>query len=165
MWFSKGDNSINMSRIKKIGVGLLILVIAIQFIQPARNKSEQSLPTDFAKIFVVPGNVESVLQNACYDCHSNNTSYPWYSGIQPMAWMMARHIKNGKAELNFSDFGSYKSRRQVSKLKGIANQIKDDEMPITAYKMMHKNARLSKEQKDLVTGWMNKTADSLFLNN
>lgn len=154
-----------MSRIKKILLALLAVFIAIQFIQPAHNKTVQVLPTDFAKVFVVPDNVQTVLQNACYDCHSNNTNYPWYSNIQPMAWMMARHIKNGKDKLNFSDFGSYTSRRQISKLKGVANQIKDDEMPLSSYKMMHKNARLSKEQKDLIMDWMNKTADSLSVKN
>lgn len=153
-----------MSREKKILLALGILFIAIQFIQPAQNKSEQVLSTDFTKLYAVPGNVQTLLQNACYDCHSNNTHYPWYSNIQPMAWIMANDIKNGKAKLNFSEFGSYTNRRQVSKLKEIANQIKDDEMPIASYKMMHKNARLSKEEKSLIINWMNKTADSLSTN-
>lgn len=154
-----------MSRIKKILLALLFVFIAIQFIQPAHNKSEQILPTDFAKVYAVPNNVQSVLQNACYDCHSNNTKYPWYSNIQPMAWMLARHIKNGKEKLNFSGFGNNTTRRQVSKLKEISNQIKDDEMPISSYKMMHKNANPTKEEKVLIMDWMNKTADSLSTNN
>ena len=78
---------------------------------------------------------------------------------------MARHIKNGKEELNFSEFGSYTSRRQISKLKGIANQIKDNEMPIWSYKMMHKKANLTKEEKVLIIDWMNNKADSLSANN
>jgi hypothetical protein len=78
-----------------------------------------------------------------------------------MAWMMKRHIDNGKEKLNFSEFGSYSSRRQISKLKGIANQIKDNEMPISSYKLMHKKATLTKEEKGLIIDWMNKTADSL----
>lgn len=154
-----------MSWKKKILLALLIAFIAIQFIQPAHNKSEQVLSTDFAKVYAVPGNVQTILQNACYDCHSNNTHYPWYSNIQPMAWIMAKDIKDGKSELNFSEFGSYTNRRRVSKLKEIANQIKDDEMPLSSYKMMHKNARLSKEEKNLIINWMNKTADSLLANN
>lgn len=150
-----------MSRLKKILLALLVVFIAIQFKQHVHNTSKDVLATDFKKIFAVPDNVTAILQNACYDCHSNNTIYPWYSNIQPMAWMMARHIKNGKAELNFSDFGSYTRRRQINKLKGIANQIKNNEMPISSYKMMHKRARLSKEEKDLIIDWMNKTEDSL----
>jgi hypothetical protein len=154
-----------MRRIKKIPLALLIAFVAIQFIQPVHNRSGQVLPTDFTKAFVVPDSVRSILQIACYDCHSNNTVYPWYSNIQPMAWVMARHIKNGKDKLNFSDFGSYTTRRQISKLKDIANQIKDAEMPISAYKMMHKNARLSQTEKKLLIDWMSKTADSLSTEN
>ena len=154
-----------MKPIKKIALVLVIVFVAIQFIQPAHNKSGQVLPTDFTKLYAVPTSVQTILQNACNDCHSNNTSYPWYSNIQPMAWIMRRHIDNGKEKLNFSEFGSYSSRRQISKLKGIANQIKDDEMPIASYKAMHKKANLTKEEKSLVIDWMNKKADSLSASN
>ena len=154
-----------MKPIKKIILAFGVVFIAIQFIQPAHNKSGQVLPTDFATVFVVPNNVQSVLQNTCYDCHSNNTIYPWYSNIQPMAWMMRRHVYNGKEKLNFSVFGSNSKRKQISKLKGIANQIKDDEMPISSYKWMHTKANLTKEEKFLIIDWMNKTADSLSASN
>ena len=150
-----------MKPVKKIALAVGSVFIAIQFIQPVHNKSGQVLPSDFIKVYVVPSNVQTILQNACYDCHSNNTNYPWYSNIQPMAWMMARHIKNGKEKLNFSEFDSYSSRRQISKLKGIANQIKDDEMPLSSYKLMHSKATLTKEEKNLIINWFNKTADSL----
>jgi Haem-binding domain len=120
---NKRRNEIIMSGFKKIVTALVVVFIVIQFIQPARNKSGQALPADFAKIYQVSANVERILQNACYDCHSNSTIYLWYSNIQPIAWMMARHIKNGKGKLNFSDFGSNSTRKQIGKLKGIANQI------------------------------------------
>ena len=154
-----------MSRIKKIALASGIIFIAIQFIQPAHNKSGQVLPTDFAKFYTVPVNVQSILQNACYDCHSNNTNYPWYSNIQPMAWIMARHISNGKEKLNFSRFGSNTTRKQISKLKEISNQIKDGEMPITSYKLMHKSARLSQDEKALLMNWLQASTDSLSTNN
>ncbi len=154
-----------MKPIKKILLPLAIIFIAIQFMQPAHNKSGQVLPTDFANVYTVPNNVQTILQNACYDCHSNNTIYPWYSNIQPMAWMMAKHIKDGKEKLNFSEFGNNSSRKQISKLKEIANQIKDNEMPISSYKLMHKNANLSKDKKGLIIDWINKTADSLSASN
>jgi Haem-binding domain len=82
-----------------------------------------------------------------------------------MAWLMARHIKKGKEKVNFSEFGSYAGRKQISKLKEIANQIKDDEMPIFSYKMMHKTASLTNEEKRLIIDWMIKTAGSLSANN
>lgn len=150
-----------MKRLKKILLAILIVVIVIQFIQPARNESGQVSPTDIEKTYSVPHDVKVILKNACYDCHSNNTRYPWYVNTQPMAWIMSGHIKDGKEKLNFSEFGSYPTRRQASKLKGIANSIKDDIMPLTSYKLMHNTAKLSQADKTLIINWMQKQADSL----
>ena len=146
---------------KKIGSTVLIVLIGIQFIQPARNENGQALPTDISKTVFIPGNVKSLLQTACNDCHSNNTNYPWYTYVQPMGWIMNNHIQDGKKELNFSEFGSYSGRRQQSKLKSIASQVKDDEMPMASYLLMHKNARLTKEQKTLIIDWALNAKDSL----
>ena len=142
-------------------MALLIVFIAIQFVQPARNKNGLVEPVDVTKAVSVPENVKMILQTACYDCHSNNTNYPWYTYVQPVGWILNNHIINGKKELNFSDFGSYPIRRQQSKLKAIADQIKDGEMPLYSYTIIHKNARLSKEQKALLTDWAQKAKDSL----
>lgn len=150
-----------MSRIKKILLVFLLVFIAIQFVHPARNKGSNEQPADFAKVFQLPAGIRSILQNACYDCHSNNTNYPWYSSVQPIDWMMARHINNGKAKLNFTLFGSNSQRKQISKLKEMVNQLKDDEMPLSSYKLMHSKARLSHQEITLLTGWLTATADSL----
>lgn len=154
-----------MSRIKKILLALLIAFIAIQFIQPARNKSGQVLATDMAAMYKMPDTVQAVLKVACYDCHSNNTNYPWYTYVQPVGWILASHIRHGKEELNFNEFGSYTARRQQSKLKAIANQVKDGDMPLYSYTIMHKDARLNREQKQLIIAWAQKTRDSLEQNN
>ena len=140
-------------------------VIAIQFIQPAHNESKQIPASDFVRIYAVPTDVQTVLQNACYDCHSNHTNYPWYSALQPMAWMMRRHITNGKDGLNFSEFGTYPARRKVSKLKAIANQVKDNDMPLSSYQLIHKKAMLTTAQKKIIIDWVEAKADSLSLNN
>ena len=154
-----------MSRVKKILLVLLIVIIAIQFIQPAGNESGQVLPTDIAKVYNIPDQVQTVLKNACYDCHSNNTNYPWYANIQPVGWMLARHIKNGKAELNFNEFGSYSIRKQKNKLNSIANSLKDGTMPLSSYTLIHKNARLTKDENALIINWANNAMDSLALKN
>jgi len=153
-----------MNRAKKILLGLLMVLILIQFFQPARNKSSELSSTDIKKTFSIPENVQLVLQISCYDCHSNNTNYPWYSKIQPFGWLLAKHIKNGKAELNFNEFSSYSLRRQISKLTGIGNSVKDGTMPLTSYILIHKNARLSNEDKALLIGWAMSTKDSLSAN-
>jgi hypothetical protein len=138
-----------------------ILFIALQFIRPGYNKSSQSLTTDISKVITIPDTVLTLLKNACYDCHSDNTDYPWYSNVQPMGWLMAYHIKQAKNQLNFSAFGYYPQRRQLSKLDGIANSIKDDIMPLKSYKIMHKSAQLSTDEKSLLINWAKQSTDRL----
>ena len=145
-----------------IAIGIVFIIfIVIQFIQPVRNKSDLLLASDISNTITISDNVQAIIINACYDCHSNNTIYPWYSNIQPMGWLMAKHIKNGKEALNFSEFASYSSRRQLSKLNGIANSIRDDIMPLRSYKLMHKNAQLSTSQMELLINWAQQSKDSL----
>ncbi len=154
-----------MSIIKKTLLVLLIVFIGIQFIRPVRNESGQVLSTDIIKTLNVPDNVFNALKISCYDCHSNNTNYPFYTNIQPVGWMMNNHIKNGKDKLNFSDFGSYSRRRQISKLRSIISQIQDDKMPLSSYTIIHKDAVLTTENKTLIIDWLSKSKDSLSLLN
>ncbi len=149
------------ARLKKTAFVAATIFALIQFVQPARNQSGQVLETDISKTLVVPENVQSILSKSCYDCHSNNTQYPWYTSIQPGGWFMAYHVRNGKEQLNFSDFGSYSRRRQESKLKSIASQIEEDVMPLSSYTLMHSDARLSLGEKDAIIQWANNTRDSL----
>jgi hypothetical protein len=142
-----------MSRLKNILWPLLILFIAIQFVRPAQNKSERVLSTDMTKIYSVPDNVQAVFRAACYDCHSNNTRYPWYSNIQPGGWLLANHVKNGRSALNFSEFGSYSQRKQTSKLKAIVNSLNDGTMPLKSYSLIHRDARLTNDEKALIINW------------
>jgi hypothetical protein len=150
-----------LSLAKKILLAVGIVLIIIQFIQPAHNTSVQILATDISKTVSISDSVKALLIITCYDCHSNNTNYPWYSNIQPMGWLMAYHIKKAKNQLNFSEFGSYSQRRQLSKLDGIANSIKDDIMPLNSYKLMHKSAQLNNEEKSLLINWAQQSIDSI----
>ena len=148
--------------IKKILFIGLIIFLLIQLYQPARNISfEQDITGNFTKVYNVPKNVEIILRTSCYDCHSNNTYYPWYSYIQPARFFMERHIKEGKEELNFNEFGNYSKRRQNSKLKAISKEIKSNEMPLSSYTLIHKNAILTASQKKKVLDWINKIEDSI----
>ena len=142
-----------------IGIALFLLM---QLYQPARNLScEQMLPINFIKIYSVPKKVATILRTSCYDCHSNNTVYPWYSYIQPARMFMEGHIKEGKENLNFSEFGNYSKRRQANKLNEIIKQIKSDEMPLASYTMVHRNAILTNDKKALLIHWIERTKDSI----
>ena len=146
---------------KKIVVALIIVFIGLQLIPKNYNTSNEVLSTDFMTTFKVPKQIESLLKTSCYDCHSNNTHYPWYNKIQPVAWFMEEHIEEGKEELNFSEFGDYSKRRQKSKLKSIISQIKDDEMPLWNYTLIHQDAKLSENEKEILEDWIDDLRDSL----
>ena len=150
-----------MKLFKKILLLLFIVFVAIQFIQPAHNTSGQVLATDITRTVNMPDKVLDIFKNSCYDCHSNHTRYPWYVYIQPMGWIMAGHIKNGKNNLNFSEFGSYSKRKQANKLRAIEISIKEGSMPISSYTIMHAGARLSVEQKKMITDWATNAKYSL----
>ena len=146
---------------KTILKALLAVLIAIQFIRPARNVSGQALATDIMNTVSVPDTVMSILKVACYGCHSNNTRYPWYTNVQPVAWMMANHVKEGKADLNFSEFGSYSKRKQANKFRSISESIREGSMPLPSYTPMHNDARLDEVQKKTIMEWATKARDSL----
>lgn len=132
------------------------MFVGIQFVPTKRNQSVVIPDTDFMVVNVVPQSIYNLLQTSCYDCHSNNTSYPWYNKVQPVAWILENHIEEGKAELNFSEWDNYSKRRKKSKLKSIISQIEDDKMPLTSYTLIHRDAVLSKEQKTEIIDWINK---------
>lgn len=150
-----------MNVARKILLTIVIVFVAIQFIQPSKNKSEQEFQTDISHVVIMPAGVKEVLKTSCYDCHSNNTHYPWYSFIQPAAWWMASHIKEGKADLNFSEFGNYTKRKQGNKLQAIAKSIQDQTMPLSSYTLLHSSAKLSREKKELIINWATTMKDSL----
>ncbi|HQS04068.1 MAG: hypothetical protein B7Y15_12695 [Bacteroidetes bacterium 24-39-8] len=150
---------------KKIVILLPVAFAAIQFIQPARNKSGQVMPTDISNTLNIPPLVDTLLKTSCYDCHSNNTNYPWYANLQPLGWILNKHILKAKMELNFSDFGSYSSRRQRSKLKSIASQVNDNTMPLASYTWLHKNSKFSKEAKALINDWALKSIETIATGN
>lgn len=142
--------------IRKIAWTIVIIFLLIQCYQPARNISHgQYFPSDFTVVYKVPKNIETTFRTSCYDCHSDNTNYPWYSYIQPIRFFQDRHITKGKKDLNFNEFGNYSSRKQRSKLEAISKQIQSDEMPLSSYTLIHKNAILSTTQKEEIINWIN----------
>lgn len=152
----------NYKKIIKIVVLILFVAfVAIQFIPTTRNQSDKVLETEFTKTFEVPNEIQNILKTSCYDCHSNNTNYPWYNKIQPAAWFMEGHITDGKKELNFSDFGDYSDRRKKSKLKSMISQIKSEEMPLPSYTYIHWDAKLSEQEKKLLEDYFTKLIDGL----
>ena len=133
-----------------LSVIVVAVVLAIQFIPVERNVSTVPPGQSFEKTEKVPANVAAILKVSCYDCHSNNTRYPWYSVLQPGAWFMARHIKKGKEELNLDEFNDYSKRRKKAKIKSIISQIEKEEMPLKSYLLLHPDAGLTPNKKKVL---------------
>jgi hypothetical protein len=146
---------------KKISLAFIIILVLIQFIQPAHNQNGQVLDTDISKMVSVPDNIQSILKNSCYNCHSNYTNYPFYIYIQPAGWLLSYHIRNGKEKLNFSEFGSYSKRKQVNKMNSIVKQIENDEMPLASYTFIHRDAILTATDKNVIINWASSARDSI----
>lgn len=149
---------------KRITAGLLIIFILIQLIRPKKNNGVAHTNQDITHFVHVPDTVMSILKTSCYDCHSNKTNYPWYAEIAPSSWWLANHIKEGKAELNFSEFSQYSYRRMKSKLSAIAEQVEKREMPLKSYLWLHSTAELSDIQIQLIKTWADSAKAELVKN-
>mgnify|MGYP003118252252 FL=1 len=136
-------------------------LIVIQFFPITLNESDTVPQSDFMVENQVPATIKNRLQVSCYDCHSNNTDYPWYSKIQPAAWYLEDHIQEGKDELNFNEWAEYSDRRKNSKLRSIISQIEEDKMPLDSYTLIHRDAILSDEDKRMIIDYMTALKDSL----
>ena len=140
---------------------LVVLFLAAQLYQPDRtNPPVDDSQTIYASLNV-PSEVKAIFERSCYDCHSNNTNWPWYSYIAPTSWLTASDVKTGRSNLNLSTWATYKKSRQINKLDQISDQLSDDKMPLKKYRLMHPNAALSKAEVDMVCAWAEKERDRL----
>ena len=122
--------------LKKIGLGILIVIVLLQLIPTKKNQAS------IAK-YNTPENVQAILKKACFDCHSNNTVYPWYSHIQPIGFWLNNHINEGKEELNFSEFNSYENKKARKKMEKVISSQEKGWMPLSSYTLFLKDATLT----------------------
>ncbi len=149
--------------VKKILLGLLCIFIIIQLFRPSKNQSTAATPDDIFNHYAAPDSIRSLILTSCYDCHSNNTRYPWYAEIQPLAWWLDHHIEEGKGELNFSDFEAFNTRFKSHKLDEVMELVKNEEMPLKSYLLSHSEARLSPAQRLAIIKWADEVRNSIKL--
>jgi hypothetical protein len=147
--------------IRKILYVLLAALVIIQFFRPGRNQSAGPFPNDVTTQFPLASETKSVLEVACYDCHSNNTRYPWYTNVQPVGWWLQNHVNEGKSELNFSEFATYAPKKQHHKFEEIKEAVTEGWMPLDSYKWIHKDAVLTKEQSAAIAKWCDENMEKL----
>lgn len=141
---------------KKILIVLFVAFIIIQFFPIDKTNPATNEGMDFLKIKKTPEPIAKIIRNSCYDCHSNETKYPFYSNIQPVAWLLKNHIDEGRKELNFSTFATYEPKRQVHKLEEAAEYVEQKKMPLESYTLGHQDAKLTDEQRRQLTDYFRK---------
>jgi hypothetical protein len=144
-----------MKRRRNIGALIIIILVVMQFIQPTKNVSDKVITDeDISKVYAIPASLHQTFIKKCYDCHSNNTNYPWYINIQPIGWWLAAHVHDGKEELNFSTFKNYPPDRALHKLEEIGEVTEERSMPIEAYTAFHKETQLTEADEEAIMAWL-----------
>ncbi len=126
---------------------LVVILIAIQFVPVDRSNPPATADFDG------PTNVATVLRTSCYDCHSHETTWPWYSRIAPVSWLVAHDVEEARGHLNFSLWGSYDPKRQERLAEEIWEEVEEGEMPLPAYLLAHSDARLTDAAKATIRDW------------
>lgn len=142
-----------MKILKKIGLLLLVTFIIAQFFRPEKNEGDLTSVEAFYADTNPPEDVKMILKNACNDCHSDYTRYPWYSNITPVNYWLADHIKHGSKHFNISKWNDYDDKRKDHKLEELIEMVEAKEMPLPSYTWTHGDAKLSQAQIDAVISW------------
>jgi len=151
-----------MKKTFKIGFFILVgLFLLIQVYRPQRTRTDEITKDHIIKVMPVPDNVQSILKRSCYNCHSEQTEWPWYSNIAPFSWLVISDVTSARAKMNLSGWGKYTKDKQAIKLSRICDRITDKEMPPPRYTMIHSDAVLSQQDKDILCNWANAVSDTL----
>jgi hypothetical protein len=124
---------------------LVVLLLGAQAIRPERTNPPSSNPFPIGD-----PEVETILKRSCFDCHSNETRWPWYSSVAPMSWQIADHVEDGRGHMNFSDWNAEKAAKRLDE---ICEEIREGKMPLKGYELLHSEAKLSAADKDTLCTW------------
>ena len=132
---------------------LAVVFVAVQFVRPSRTNPPVDASRTIDAATHVPADVHAILERSCFDCHSSETVWPWYSNVAPASWLLVDDVNDGRKELNFSEWGNYKARRKERKLKEICEQLESGEMPLKVYLPLHPRAKLSDADRTRLCAW------------
>jgi len=141
---------------KKIALLIVLILLGIQAIRPNRAVPKVDPAKDFVKIYDGDKATEDLFKSACYDCHSYETKYPWYSEIAPVSWIVQDHIREGREHINFSEWGNRGKAKRAHALEEMAEETLEGEMPLKGYVLIHEEANLTEDQKRQLVNWWKK---------
>jgi hypothetical protein len=146
---------------KNIGLGIATIILLMQFFTIDKTQAEVDPAKDLIAITEPSDDVISILKTSCYNCHSDETEYPWYSNIAPVSWWIKDHIEEAKGHLNFSIWGDYSLKKQDHKLDEVYEEVEEGEMPLPSYTWIHSEANLSSEQREELINWVKDLREDL----
>lgn len=148
--------------VKKIGLAFIAVLLIIQLIPANLPEVSENNPDDLLANNSVPENIESILRSSCYDCHSNETVYPWYSYVAPISFLVSKDTRKGRKHLNFSEWQSLSKPDKAEALDELVEEVESGEMPMKIYPVTHPDARLTDEQRQELINWADDLADKLY---
>lgn len=143
-----------MNKYLKYSIYLIVAFLVVaQFFRIDKSEPESAPADDFILVSNPPEEIATIIKTACYDCHSHQSKYPWYSNVAPLSWWIKDHINEGRGHLNFSTWNTYPERRKDHKLEEFSEMVETGEMPLKSYLWVHGEARLSDEQREKLSAW------------
>jgi heme-binding protein len=150
-----------MSKLKIILYSLGAILIVMQFFRIDKTNPPVDPTLDMMNAVQAPNEIKQIIKTSCYDCHSNESTYPWYTNVAPVSWWVKGHINEAREEMNFSEWGSFTLKRKDHKLEELVEEIDEKEMPLTSYLILHGEAKLSSEQRSQLINWAKKLRQDL----
>lgn len=141
--------------LKNTGIALIAMLLLSQLISIDKSIQPINASVDFISLHVKDTATASLIKETCYDCHSNQPRYPWYTSVAPVSWWIKHHINEGSAHLNFSNWGNYAAGKQDHKLEECVEMVLENEMPMSSYTWMHSSAKLNTKQKQHLIDFFN----------
>ncbi len=152
----------NVKKIAKIvSVVVGVAFVLMQFIQPNRTNPEIDQSKTLQTELNVPTDIVALLNRGCKDCHSNQTTWPFYSYVAPASWLVSYDVMEGRKHFNMSEWGKYKLSKKASKLSGIYQAVNDRSMPLPKYIPLHPEANLTDTERNQLAVWAQKEAEKL----
>jgi hypothetical protein len=144
----------NMVRVKRIALALVVVFLLAQFVQPRRTNPPVVPSRSLEAHVQVPRDVLPILKRSCGDCHSSETVWPWYSHIAPVSWFVVDDVNEGRSHINFQDWEAQENPKEATEhLALICKEVQDKGMPPLSYRLMHRGSRLSEKDVDAICFW------------
>jgi len=142
-----------LKAMKWSAIGFAVLFLAAQLVRPAKTNPASDESRAIQSHVEINSEVSDILRRACYDCHSNATKWPWYSRVAPVSWLIVSDVNDGRRHLNFSEWAAYDRSKAAKKMHEIDEEVSIKAMPISSYTLLHPEARLSDQERTIVTDW------------